>query len=503
MANKVWDRIITLPLAKLSSILIASVVFYALARAMLIGESFPLPWPLVTAILSIVVLYFRRAKRDRLGLFLRVGFHIGMFTYFLSFPILSPGSVDPTITPGVHELLGLTLLLTVIGFEAGYWLKISFGNSHRAIAREFVITASLHRRLLACVYIGFAAWLFTVLDYAWSAGVSAIDVFLMMRGTVIGAPAVVVTNLGYLSFILGGGIFLGAACAMILLIASRRMTPPALAVCWLALVCCVAVGFMAGSRAVFLYSFTPLVITCWIKLSRLPGGKSTRWIWIGASAALLVVIWGAMSAMRGDDIRRYEGGLNAMSPAFYAQGAFDIYSATAKIVEAFPERIPFENGRSLVPLALGWVPRPMWPNKPYPFSLYANILKGETLQKRSASIAVGLPGEGYGNFGLFGAFLWGALMGFACRWGDDRIARIHRANPLRLQLAATGAIWAAMIVRGGVPEMFYMGLNVMMFPVAIAWFLSRSKRSAHAYRRSVPPVQVHVPTTNNLAARRQ
>jgi hypothetical protein len=164
----------------------------------------------------------------------------------------------------------------------------------------------------------------------------------------------------------------------------------------------------------------------------------------------------------------------------HAQGAFDIYSTTAKIVASFPDEIPYEYGKSLVPLVLGWVPRPLWTNKPYPFSLYANIINGETLEARAASLAVGLPGEGYGNFGLLGAFLWGALMGLACRWGDDRISRMNPSNPLRLQLAVTGAIWAAMIVRGGVPEMFYMGLNVIMFPLAIAWFMFRSEKSARA-----------------------
>jgi hypothetical protein len=33
-------------------------------------------------------------------------------------------------------------------------------------------------------------------------------------------------------------------------------------------------------------------------------------------------------------------------------------------------------------------------------------------------------------------------------------------------------IWAAMIVRGGVPEMFYMGLQVNLFPLALAAFLN-------------------------------
>jgi hypothetical protein len=201
-----------------------------------------------------------------------------------------------------------------------------------------------------------------------------------------------------------------------------------------------------------------------------------RWVLIGLAGIVLAVTWGAMSAMRGSDIRNYQGGLEAMNPVKHMQGAFDIYSQTAMIVETFPDKIEYEYGKSLIPLVLGWVPRSLWPDKPYPFSIFANIIRGETLEDRSASIAVGLPGEGYGNFGLFGVLLWSLLMGLACRAGDDYVGRLHPSNPLRLLLAATISIWAAMIVRGGVPEMFYMGLSVNMFPLALSWYLSRKRR---------------------------
>jgi hypothetical protein len=224
------------------------------------------------------------------------------------------------------------------------------------------------------------------------------------------------------------------------------------------------------------------VLTFWLRLSRLKSGRMLRWMVIGLAAVVLAVTWGAMTAMRGGDIRNYKGGLEAMSPVNYARGAFDIYSQTAMIVETFPDKIDYEYGKSLIPLVLGWVPRPLWPDKPYPFSMFANIIKGETLEDRAASIAVGLPGEGYGNFGLFGVLLWSLLMGLACRVGDDYVGRLHPSNPLRLLLAATIAIWAAMIVRGGVPEMFYMGLSVNMFPLALSWYLSR--RGRPAYRRA-------------------
>jgi hypothetical protein len=165
------------------------------------------------------------------------------------------------------------------------------------------------------------------------------------------------------------------------------------------------------------------------------------------------------------------------------------------VVEGFPKQIPYESGKSLVPLVLGWVPRTLWPDKPYPFSLHANTLRGESLEFRAASIAVGLSGEGYGNFGLAGALFWGALMGLACRWGDDRVGRLSESNPLRLQLGAMGGIWAAMIVRGGVPEMFYMGLSVIMYPVLLSWLLSHKRKGIRHRKEIYPPID-----TNGLSS---
>jgi hypothetical protein len=187
----------------------------------------------------------------------------------------------------------------------------------------------------------------------------------------------------------------------------------------------------------------------------------------------VVLAWAAMSAMRGGDVREYEGGWEDMTPASHIEGAFNVYGALVDVVEAFPGTFSYEYGRSLVPLFLGWVPRALWPGKPYPFSLFATYIRGQTLEQRDASIAVGLTGEGYGNFGLAGGFLWGALLGLACAWGDAALTKIRTVAALQLQLAGIGAVWTAMIVRGGVPEMFYMGLGVAMGPVLLALLMKR------------------------------
>jgi oligosaccharide repeat unit polymerase len=467
------------PISQLVALGLGIVVFYGVLRAIFVTGDLPLLIPLVVVVLSIVALGKRSRRPYSMLALARVGFHLGLFAYFVSFPILSPESVDPSIPEDIHQTIGFMLLLTVAGFEAGYYLKKSKQRAMPNVDEPFTLNQRQQKWLWLSVCLGMIAWGITWMDYAYAAGVSPISVLLTMRGAVEGGQENATPLLGRLSYILGSGLFLAAAAAALLLTSVRSISKFSTLVCWLVLLACALLGFLAGSRAVFLYSFSPLVLTFWLRLSRLKSGRTLRWMLIGLAAVVIALTWGAMSAMRGGDIRNYEGGLEQMNPAMHTQGAFDIYSQTAVIVETFPEKIDYEYGRSLIPLVLGWVPRSLWPGKPYPFSLFANIIRGETLEDRAASLAVGLPGEGYGNFGLLGVLLWSILMGLACRTGDDYIGRLHPSNPLRLFLAATIAIWAAMIVRGGVPEMFYMGLSVFMFPFAMSLLLSRRKRTAY------------------------
>jgi hypothetical protein len=64
-----------------------------------------------------------------------------------------------------------------------------------------------------------------------------------------------------------------------------------------------------------------------------------------------------------------------------------------------------------------------------------------------------------------GGFLWGALMGLACGFADYRLSNIRPGHPLALGMRGMMAVWAALLVRGGTPEMFYMGL----FPIGFMW----------------------------------
>jgi hypothetical protein len=111
-----------------------------------------------------------------------------------------------------------------------------------------------------------------------------------------------------------------------------------------------------------------------------------------------------------------------------------------------------------------------------------NHLHGEDLDTRTASLAPGLSAEGYGNFGMAGVLLWVVVMGVFCRSCDDCLRRFGLGNAFGLQLAGIWCIWAAMIVRGGVAEMFYMGLEITLAPLVLTVLVL--KRSEHSRQRA-------------------
>jgi len=421
------------------------------------------------------LLYFIRARQEEAAQqFMRVGFYLGILVFFLSFPILAPEKVNPDIPAEIHTLLAWGLLLTIAGFELMYQILPTSKAPKRDMA-PVKLTEKQRRWLYSFVFVGMAAWFFSVWDYALAINAPITSVVLTMRGVIEGGQNETFSGPNYLVLALGTGIFLSASTGSLLLV-SGRMSIRGVLICGIAIVACAAIGFLSGSRAVFLYSFVPLAILVWLRVSKFRFRGLYRWLAVMLAAVLVAAVWSAMTAMRGADIRNYEGSVEEISPTTTAQEAFDVYSSTAIVVESFPEKMPYVYGESIIPLLLGWVPRAFWANKPYPFGIYMNILNGETIQSRAASIAVGLTGEGYGNFGLPGALLWGAILGFACRRGDRQIARMNQHNPLRLQIAGMAVVWVAMIVRGGVPEMFYMGLQIIIVPFALAKFLNFTRK---------------------------
>jgi oligosaccharide repeat unit polymerase len=466
--------------ARLAASLIIFLAFYGGVRNLLVTGHLPLLWPVVAAFLSATLLLtVNRVKDPAVGL-ARLGFHVGLFAYFLSLPVLFPETIEPGLPDSIHQTIGLMLVLTILGFESGYKLK-SFVWTTKRSTKFFPVPHAKQGWLLGVlICAGLASWFLTTVDYSLAAQVSVWDILLSMRGKVDSGIENPVTQFGVWSYLLAGGLYLATAAAFLLLTNRRKVSPLIALACWSVVILCAVLGFLSGSRALFLYSFAPLALACWVRLSAVQVGKAFRLLAIFVASALIITVWLAMSSMRGHDVRTYEGSLEDIQPFETARGAFDIYTSSAVIIESFPDEIDYEYGRSLLPLVLGWFPRSLWPGKPYPFSMFANKIRGETLQDRAASIAVGLPGEGYGNFGLAGVFLWGLLMGLACRFADDYLKRFAPSDPLRLFIGVSMCIWAAMIVRGGVPEMFYMGMQTTIFPICLSVVLNAIGRRSQA-----------------------
>jgi hypothetical protein len=168
-----------------------------------------------------------------------------------------------------------------------------------------------------------------------------------------------------------------------------------------------------------------------------------------------------MGAMQEDQVRFNVDKVDMFDTS--SLSAFGIYTDYEFVIGAFPSKIEFQNGASIVPIVLGWVPRRFWPEKPYPFTRIASDLRGFGLY--ATSISCGLPAEGYGNFGYPGVLLWGALMGLGCAIADFRMTNLRPGHPLALCMRGMMAVWAAISVRGGTAEMFYMGA----FPIGFMW----------------------------------
>lgn len=455
---------------------LATMAGLALLRPTFSSGPSPLLLPLFATVLSSACLFLIGRSRVVLATYMRVGFHIGTFAYFLSYPILLPEEVDVIISDRTHLLVGLTLITTIVGFEVGYWIR---GETRVADpeTKGFVLTPTTKSRLLGCIVIGIAIWFLAVWLLSSASGVPLNVLLFKMRKVLDEELDNDVTFYRYLYEVLRGGLFLAASSAYLMLAGTVRRSLMFMILCWLALLLCAVVGFLSGSRAMFLYSIMPITLACWVMLGRI-SGTYLRWLLAMAGAVALIVSWGAMSAIRDAGFLDYDADLLYVlldDPGTHVAGAFNLYYGIAMIVDAFPDIFPYEHGRSVLALVFGWLPRSLWPDKPYTFALYANFIQGETLEFRSASLAVGLAGEGYGNFGLLGALGWGTFMGLACRYGDAFIAHMTDCYLFKLLCALLGGVWAAMIVRGGVPEMFYMGIFIILSQIVLAKYVFKDE----------------------------
>ncbi len=469
-----WRILTDIPYVRLVAVTVmALVVLIGFIRSLTSGSVTPLLFPVMATVLSAAAILAIDMKEIYGTTYMRIGFHAGILIFLTSFPILAP-EILPIADETVRFTAGMALVLCVLGFEIGYWTLRSISGIAKPKS-PYVLVANNYSWVHRLLFVGIAMYALYLIYAVASSGRSFFSTFFALRGAVTGNTEDIVINADAnrdtIALLLSYGRYMAAAAATILILAPnpfRFATNKTIA--WLALLGCAFIGMnnaSGGSRSAFLLSSVPFLTTLWIYSGTIKSIRQFRPLLV--ILLLLVVLFGfqylaanrEMGTVQEDQVRFNVDKVDMFDTS--SLSAFGIYSDYENVVGAFPEKVEFQNGASIVPIVLGWVPRRFWPEKPYPFTKIASELRGFGLY--TTSIACGFPAEGYGNFGYPGVLLWGALMGLGCAFADFRMNNLRPGHPLALSMRGMMAVWAAIIVRGGTAEMFYTGA----FPIGFMW----------------------------------
>jgi len=449
------------------------VILLGFIRSLTFGSVTPLLLPVMATLMSAVAILAVDMKERYGTTYSRLGFHLGILVFLTSYPILVPETL-PNADEIVRFTAGMAIVLCVLGFEIGYWTLRTFFGIPKPKS-PFVLVANNYNWVHRLLYLGIAMYALYLIYAVASSGRSFTSIFFLLRGEMlVNQEEALITadaNTNLIASVLIYGRFMAAAAAIILILAPNpHHFPINKTIAALTLLGCAFIGMTGGSggsRSSFLLSTMPLLATLWIYSS---SNKSIRKF---RPVIILVLLGGVLFGFQYLAANRAQGRVQEEQVGFNVDrvnmsdtdslSAFGIYADYEFVISCIPGKLEFQNGASVVPIVLGWVPRRFWPDKPYPFTKLTSELRGFGLN--TTSIASGFPSEGYGNFGLPGALLWGVLMGLACALADYRMNVIRPGHPLALVMRGMMAIWVAIIVRGGTAEMFYMGA----FPVGFMW----------------------------------
>lgn len=469
-----WDILTDIPYIRIiSAIVFGLVVLISLVRSLTIGTTTTFLLPLLTTVISGIAILVIDYREQFKTTYMRIGFHAGMLIFINAYPILSPETFR-SIDENARFTAGLALVLCVIGFEVGYWAIRTLAGKPQ-VRTPFLLKANNYGWVTKLMTLGIMMYALFLVYVVATSGRSIFALMFILRGSLtVNQDEVIMMadeTRNQIAVLISYGRFLAAAAAVVLILAPnplRFSVNKTLA--WSVLVFNAFIGMnmgSGGSRSAFLLSAVPLLTTAWIYAGTYQAVRQFRPV---VTALLLFFVFFGMQYL---STSRDQGMLQEDQLGFKVSEvdlsdtnsltAFTIYADYERVVSGFPDVQPFQNGASLVPIVLGWVPRRYWPEKPYPFTHVANAIVG--FDVKTVSIACGLPAEGYGNFGLLGALFWGALMGLACAFADFRLSNLRPGHPLALPMRGMMAVWAAIIVRGGTAEMFYTGL----FPIGFMW----------------------------------
>lgn len=153
--------------------------------------------------------------------------------------------------------------------------------------------------------------------------------------------------------------------------------------------------------------------------------------WYGgreASAIERVNFWVGTSAQAwGDILSNRATNTDASNILSQTADRTSLISTTAQVVEQVPSTIPYQNGGTYGFLLISWVPRFLWPDKPsasevnHLYQVTFRITHEKDLE--SVSLAPGIIGEAYWNFGWAGVVMMSLLLGIFLRFLELQCAR--------------------------------------------------------------------------------
>ncbi|MFT5123600.1 MAG: oligosaccharide repeat unit polymerase [Kiritimatiellia bacterium] len=202
-----------------------------------------------------------------------------------------------------------------------------------------------------------------------------------------------------------------------------------------------ATGFMALFLPFTTSSRTPMVffildviiISYYLRLDRRIWQFMLRTAGVAGAGLFLFILVFALRANREDTFRLNLSIDDVLSHVVGAPYLADI-TKTAHIMEAVPQEIPRQYGKSYLTVIFAPIPRSMWPEKP---SIGMGPMIGERVYGRTRSgIPPGFAAEAYINFSILGVWLSFFLFGFGIKAVYARLAPyLHTRNGILLYVA--------------------------------------------------------------------
>jgi hypothetical protein len=157
----------------------------------------------------------------------------------------------------------------------------------------------------------------------------------------------------------------------------------------------------------------------------------------------------------------------------------------AYTIDVVPRLVPHTNGMSYEAIAVGFVPRLIWPDKPNMTKIGADaftIPLGLNTEEASDynSVGISIPAHGYMEHGFVGALAFtamlGALFGLSCRIGGDSAAGTLLTTVLGVPLTSS--------MGGGFVTLCTSYPKSLLLAAALVWLLYTIARVRSPQRRT-------------------